>query len=422
MRATQLNLGPSGPGVAARIANQRVIMVVAIAAMAAAPLAVRAQETGGAPTSVVGPTGNASAYAPNRVPTALNDPGAMSRLRAYQSRPGSGTVNPLSPLGGSGAPLLLPGQLPASEYYLDNVTSTGLFGLGMGQATRLNPEGMVTNPFLPQLDAPRYYGGFGQRNGMRGTTTLDGMLRRRPSMIAAYSLDAPVKRALGATSSFPPASFGRQGGEDALRLEGDAPRPTTVEELNAMAPLSERAGAQIEVMGTRAKAEAWEWFHAGEYRKAIRKFQSAVTLDANDPDPRIGEMFCYLATGGYRTAAAAMEEIVRRTANPFMFDLDLRDGRFEEDIRRFGTLQEVRRMRTVLSEIRDVSFADATRADRIALISLSLWYLGQRESARGTLMRGLDPAEPSAYSDWPQLMVDANARVPVSNVARSPGE
>jgi len=111
---------------------------------------------------------------------------------------------------------------------------------------------------------------------------------------------------------------------------------------------------------------------------------------------------------------AAMREITRRSTNPFMFNLNLRDGRYEGDIRSFGTLQEVRRMRTALSQIERIDESDDPESDRLPLMTLALWYLGQRESARGLLIRGMGGDPRHKYADWPQLMVDANTRIPAS--------
>ena len=374
---------------------------------------VRAQDGGSFATSVVGPTGNASAYFNNRVPSALGNRSALSTFRTYQGRPASGSLSALSPLGGGG---LLPGQLPASGYYLDNTTSLGLFGLGMARATRASPSGVVGNPFSPLLDAPRYYGGFTKRAGGARPASMDQILRRRPSMIAASSLNAPVRRAMGGVS-LPAAAWIREQSRTVggfLPPTGDERDPITMEELESRPPLSTLVAEQIEFMGLRAKSEAWARFHAGEYRRAVRTFQSAITLDPGNPEPRIGEMFCYLATGGYRTAMAAMREITRRSTNPFMFNLNLRDGRYEGDIRSFGTLQEVRRMRTALSQIERIDESDDPGSDRLPLMTLALWYLGQRESARGLLIRGMGGDPRHKYADWPQLMVDANTRIPAS--------
>jgi tetratricopeptide (TPR) repeat protein len=280
----------------------------------------------------------------------------------------------------------------------------------MARATGPSPNGVVGNPFSPLVDAPRFYGGFGQRMGASRQSSLDQILRRRPSMIAAYSLNAPVRRAMGGVS-LPMTAFGRQ--QSASRPLIDE-APITREELDARPPLSTLVAGRIEFMAVRAKSEAWARFHAGEYRHAARTFQSAITLDPGDPDPRIGEMFCYLATGGYRTAMASMRAIIRRSTNPFMFNLNLRDGRYEGDIRSFGTLQEVRRMRTALSQIERIDESDDPNSDGLPLMTLSLWYLGQRTSAQGLLIRGVGGDPSHKYADWPQLMLDANARIPAS--------
>src|ERR1043166_7522591 len=65
-------------------------------------------------------------------------------------------------------------------------------------------------------------------------------------------------------------------------------------------PLDQFLTSHSQVLHDRARAEAWQHFQAGDYRAAIRAFESAALLDDNDVESRIGEVFSYVALGSFR--------------------------------------------------------------------------------------------------------------------------
>ena len=304
--------------------DSRVLSVLLVCGLAA-PQARGQGVVGPQRTSTLGPTGNARPYNPNRVVSALQNPVTMNQFRTYQGRP---AVSRPQAFFGVGASILAPGELPYSGYYLDNTTPLGSFGIGTAGASGRNAMGIVTNPVSPLAHSPMYYGGFGQHRGTKVPATLDMALRRRPSIIAASSLTAPVRRAMNQFGGSLPPAF--------MVQNAVTRQPRTLDAEEPAASLSSRISGRIDLMRSETTGEAWARFEAQEYRRAIRLFQSAVILNPEDLESRVGELFCYLATGRYRTAIAALHGLARRTPNPFTLDLNLRDGHGSGDRRRFG--------------------------------------------------------------------------------------
>ncbi len=237
------------------------------------------------------------------------------------------------------------------------------------------------------------YGGFGSR---RQGSDRTGVLTRRYGLITGTSLNAPIYRAIAkggglvdVQSSLTRTPFLDEDDEEDLT---DAP---------TLGDLLDRNDA---VAQQRVEGEAWALFREERYRRAMRAFESAITLDPSDFESRIGELFCYLSVGASSTSLALLEELVRRDSNPFQHDLRMTE--------RFGNVSDVYQLR--IQGRRWFDAADQS-AEANALYIFVLWYLDEREDA----LRGAEslakraPAKP--YALWPDKMRAAQSTEPGSN-------
>ena len=182
------------------------------------------------------------------------------------------------------------------------------------------------------------YGGFGERRGARQAPDIGDVLTRRRGLVQATGLGAPVRRALMSHYSVAAPAL-------AIRTTPFLPRtaPPLAREEDAGLGSTEPAAAAASADGVEAetldaqlrrtvvqahaavRAEGWDWFRAGQFRRASRCFESAVTLEPGAAEGYVGAIFCHLSNGAVRTAMATLGEMSRRVENPFLPDLDLRD-------------------------------------------------------------------------------------------------
>ena len=226
------------------------------------------------------------------------------------------------------------------------------------------------------------YGGFGRR---RQGDDKYGVLTRRYSLIAGSSLNAPVYRAISkggglvdVRSTLTRTPFLNA---DVGEVEAEA---STLDDLLVRGDAAARQ---------RAKGEAWALFREGQYRRAMRAFESAITLEPLDFESRIGEVFCYLSVGATRTALALLGELVRRDINPFQHDLRMAE--------RYGNVADVNQLRIQGRRWADV--ADQT-AEANAMYIFVLWYLDEREDALRAAESLAKRAPAKAYASWPEKM------------------
>ncbi len=262
-----------------------------------------------------------------------------------------------------------------------------LAGNRLATADYLAPGGEVP-PATRQ--AFRRYGGFGKRPGHRLPSDLTTILSRRYALVEAASLNAPVHRAIWATAqrgiTLPASTVTPL---TPLIVTASSAQPTTLDRYL-------RYGLAVSVH--RSREEGWGWFEEGAYRRAARVFESALVIQPSDLELRLGELFSYVCVAAVRTAIAALDDLNRRTQNPFSSDLDLTE--------RIASVEEARRVRL---ESQWLAQAEKDDPQAIALHLFILWYLGERQEAILTARAASAMLADTAYADWPAKMQSAQA-------------
>ncbi len=251
---------------------------------------------------------------------------------------------------------------------------------------------LVETSAAARREAFKRYGGFGPRRVGPQAQSIAAAFERRHALIAATSLNAPVHRAALTTNSTiglsPPIGRAPLKLIEATASEAAAPTSTLEQWL--------RSGA--DVAHQRVRTEAWGWFREGEFRRAARGFETAVSLEPADAESRIGELFCHVSLGAMRTAIVVLRELSRHDDDPFLHDLNLTDA--------YGDPSRAQRLRLGLP-LR--AMVHSANPDARALYVLVLWYLGEHEEAMigaAELVRAF-PA--GAYADWPAKVRTARA-------------
>ena len=203
------------------------------------------------------------------------------------------------------------------------------------------------------------YGGFERRDPRRRSGDLSMAFERRYALVAATGMNAPVHRASlrSGLPSFASSSIDRQP---------FVPRAEGQDEAWGV-PLDEWLRDSGRQGHARAHAQAAAAFRAGEYRRAAASYETVVMLEPGDVRGRVGELFCYLALGANATAAFTSGELARRPENPFLADLDMTAA--------FGDSADAMRIRA------DAMVDGATDPRTLALRTLALWYVGERDEA-----------------------------------------
>lgn len=238
------------------------------------------------------------------------------------------------------------------------------------------------------------YGGFGERRSPYAPGDTEGLFARKRNLIAATGSTAPIERSKlnrGALGSmrFPIAQTPFQ-----------APQPTAVDPddpasgpAQPQSSLTRFLTSESQVLHDRAVAEGWKQFHEGDYRAAIRTFESAAMLDEKDAEARVGVVFGYVALGSFRAAYFSLEAARRRDENIFRHDLSM-TAKFGDPLRS----QQVRLTAQGMAEASEQS------AEMKALAIYVLWYMDGKDDAlrAAKLLTGKDANR--AFSDWPGLM------------------
>ncbi len=247
------------------------------------------------------------------------------------------------------------------------------------------------------------YGGFGTRRVNPQTRGIASALERRHALIAATSLNAPVHRAaltanaaVGFRPMRSPALLVSTG-----VMESEAVEPTVT--------LEQRLRSSADRAHQRVRVEAWEWFRAGEFRRAARGFETAVSLEPADAESRIGELFSQVSLGAMRTALVVLRELNRHDDDPFLHDLNLTNA--------YGDPAQPRRLRLGLPFR---AMGHSANPDARALYVLVLWYLGERDEAiiGATTLAG--ELSSGTYADWPAKMRAARASLAAENGPSQP--
>ncbi len=252
----------------------------------------------------------------------------------------------------------------------------------------------LVSPYLPAGSFRQRQPAFDRYGGFSRYSTRPGDLftafSRRPALLAATSLNAPVHRAFSRTG----AAYGVPS--PIARMPFVQTREDDVGV--AAVGLDQRLRAVADLDHVRVRAEAWAQFREGDYRRAARFFEAAVMLQPSDAESRVGELFCHLSVGAFRTALAVLGELIRRDPNPFIHDLDLTPA--------YGDAAEARRVRAQTQWQANAADQDA---DPRALHAFVLWYLGEQDEAVPAATALVRDIPHTAYVDWPAQMRSARS-------------
>ena len=262
-----------------------------------------------------------------------------------------------------------------------------------GDERRLDPVAGLASSALGgnawQRRAFASYGGFERRGSSARTSDLSVAFERRYALVAATGLNAPVHRA-----SMRPGS--RSYSSSALSRQPFVVA-TTPPEVEVGVPLGDWLGDTNRQAYARSRAQADAAFREGEYRRAVSAYQTAVMLEPSDVRARVGELFCYLSLGSFATAVVTSAELSRRPENPFLPDVDL-TGAFGDD--------------ADLLRIRSQAFVDgAAEPGPLALRTLALWYLGERDEAARVARLMPRGRSAGSFVDWAARLEAARAAV-----------
>jgi hypothetical protein len=262
---------------------------------------------------------------------------------------------------------------------------------GFAEPTPVQPRaagpGAAWDFVTPVVHSQEMYGGFGRHGASYAPSSMSDLLRRKPSMWAAYGGQTPIARATKRVSDTDGAA-GRLGGGNAPMSEQ---LPDAVE---SDITLGDQWEERLRATGSRKILEAWGAFRMGDYRTAARGFETAQSLLPRHTTAGVGEVFCYVALGSRGTLEITLRQFAQRVENPFASTMKVTDF--------FSSPQEADRVRTIVQQI---ALDSASSNEARALQTLTLWYYGERDAAiaaAATLASGADAGSP--YAKWPSLM------------------
>lgn len=241
------------------------------------------------------------------------------------------------------------------------------------------------------------YGGFGDRR-TPGGDDMARVFERRFGLVQATANAAPVRRALmrySNSAAFPDELRSTPFVATADSMDG----PAAVESnLPAGPSLEERLHESTERIHERTRLRAWTAFREGDYPRALRGFEGALTLAPDDRESAIGEVFCHIALGRMRSAIAWLGEQTRRQAD--LFTLDTRIAS------RFASPADAHQVRLQCQLFAQGS-GDSLAPN--ALYALILWHLGERSEAV-LVAEAIARNHPGTLlARWPQAMAAARA-------------
>lgn len=350
----------------------RLSCVIVVIAMGLSTPTLAQRSVNSNPISPYDRYGNARAINPIRRPIGLFQNNTQrDRLRSYQflnrRQSQRGGVSPFA--------------IPADRALRASTASVFSSGITLG-TTR-----PVTRRTTDNQQSFSRFGGFGARTGgvQIGDATL--AFTRKKNLIQATSLNAPVRRAFWENG----ISMGLRTSVEKTPYQPHDPRDQSNETKRPT--LDEKLVRLVTVSHTRSKEQAWGWFSDGEYRRAIRSFETAIALESKDVESHIGLLFSYLSLRATQTTFAVLRAIHRREVNPFEYDMIITN--------RFHDPNDVQRL---IFQLRTQAQRHADHPDIFALYAFMLWFTGDRDEAVN-VMGGDDRKETrSPYDDWYQQM------------------
>ncbi len=246
------------------------------------------------------------------------------------------------------------------------------------------------------------YGGFGQRRSPYAPGDAEGLFARKRSLIAATGSTAPIERSklnrggLGSIR-FPIAQTPFQAAQPSGPEAADPTDGSNNKQIQNS--LTRFLTSESQVLHDRAQSEGWKQFEAGDYRAAIRTFESAAMLDENDAVARIATVFSYVTIGSFRAAYFSLNELRRRDENLFAHDVSMQ-GKFG-----IGTMaQQVRLTAQGMAEASEQS------VEMKALAIFVLWYMDGKDDALRAARSLAGKDANRTFADWPVLIQKAMAR------------
>lgn len=296
---------------------------------------------------------------------------------------------------GYGAPFALPGDLLSATV---NSFTGAVFLRNAGR----RPPAINGMSERQRRLAYGSYGGFGERMSYYAADDPTGIFARRRELITATGLNAPVERAMGRSGALPGL---RWSVSRTPFLATEEPQPDS-EQAGDAAPqvtLDERLSTEMKVLHSRTRAEGWAFFRDGDYRRAMRSFETAAMLNPQDYESRIGEIFCHITIGTVRTAFTLLMELERRDANPFRHALNVAD--------RYGGVVGAQQVRLTAQGIAESA---EQSAEANALHIFVLWYMDRRDDALRAARTLAGRAPGRLYAAWPDRMRAATAASPTT--------
>ena len=232
------------------------------------------------------------------------------------------------------------------------------------------------------------YGILGIRRPIRASTDPASLLGRRTALLRATAGMAPVEQALILRGSTLPR-VGSALREPATFSAGDSSlSPVTLGDALQLR-LTDRA--------VSLQARGWAYFEDGEYRRAVRAFESAAMLAPEDVEPHIAEIFCFLSLGAFRTAAVSLEQLARHSDMLFTDSIDVA-AHYSEQV-------ELLRIRI---QCRSFSQGSQSVARGAAMYPFFLWYVGDREEALAEAAVVAREHPNTVFGQWSALMASAS--------------
>lgn len=232
------------------------------------------------------------------------------------------------------------------------------------------------------------YGILGTKRPIRASTDPASLYGRRAALLRATAGMAPVRQALILRGS----TFPRVGSV----LPGPA-TPSAGDSSLSPVTLGDALQLRLTDQAVSLQARGWANFDGGEYRRAVRAFESAAMLAPEEVEPQIAEIFCFLSMGAFHTAAVSLEQLARLDDMLFAGPIDIAAHYSEQ--------AELLRIRI---QCRSFSQSSQSVARGAAIYPFFLWYVGDRKEAlkeAGVVAR---EHPNTVFAQWAVLMARAS--------------